>query len=227
MNGSSQDDAFAHQVAIKLSRALNLVNPNDLLASRVIDITKSNTREGFVRAALGFGRFQDSFLEELYDEIASHIEKEHRAELAKPSHPTSQVAGVIVHDSEVLSPEPIREGGLVRKEKDKQHTFRLNKEKERSRIRTSLLGLDKLADEKRAQAAMNSGGSRKRQRLEDDGESIFKVPSVPAKRPGNARHRGEETPSHTGGVSEIAKARLEEYRRQREKTKGQQRSTYR
>jgi hypothetical protein len=35
------------------------------------------------------------------------------------------------------------------------------------------------------------------------------------------RQREEETPSHTGGVSEVAKARLEEYRRQREKNRGE------
>jgi pre-mRNA-splicing factor ATP-dependent RNA helicase DHX38/PRP16 len=125
-------------------------------------------------------------------------------------------------------------------ERDKQHTFRLNKAKENSDSRTSRLGLDKLADEKRAQALLDSNEPRKRRRLEDDrsGDSGFKgemeryiinpavpnvippVPSVPAKRPNHARHRGEETPSHTGGVSDIAKARLEEYRKQRERNRG-------
>ena len=35
-------DVFVHEIAIKLSRALNLINPNDLLARRVIDIARNN-----------------------------------------------------------------------------------------------------------------------------------------------------------------------------------------
>lgn len=46
---SNTDDGFKHQVAIQLSRALNLVNPNDLLAERVIDIAKTNSAEGFAK----------------------------------------------------------------------------------------------------------------------------------------------------------------------------------
>lgn len=51
MNGSEQAhvDAFIHQVAIKLSRALNLIVPNDLLAERVISIARSNNRENFLK----------------------------------------------------------------------------------------------------------------------------------------------------------------------------------
>ena len=42
-----KEDDFTHTLAIKLSRALNIVNPNDLLARRVIDIAKTNTVDGF------------------------------------------------------------------------------------------------------------------------------------------------------------------------------------
>ncbi len=45
-------DEFNHQIAIKLSRALNTLNPNDLLAQRVTDIAKTNTLEGFTKGAL-------------------------------------------------------------------------------------------------------------------------------------------------------------------------------
>lgn len=48
---SNEIDLFVHNIAIKLSRALNIVNPNDLLARRVIDIVKSNTPEGFIKGA--------------------------------------------------------------------------------------------------------------------------------------------------------------------------------
>ena len=127
-------------------------------------------------AAQGFGRFQETFLEELYADIATHLEEIHRTELAKPTHSTANVAGLVVHDSEVLAPEPIRQGGLLRKEKDKQHPFRPNKSKDAPEGRTSLLGLDRLADEKRAQAQMQFNEPRKRRRLEEDqnGEAGFK-----------------------------------------------------
>ncbi len=41
-------DEFNHQVAIKLSRAINTLNPNDLLAQRVIDIAKTSSVESFI-----------------------------------------------------------------------------------------------------------------------------------------------------------------------------------
>lgn len=44
-------EAFVHEVAIKLSRVLNTINPNDLLAKRVIDIAQNNTTEGFVQGS--------------------------------------------------------------------------------------------------------------------------------------------------------------------------------
>ena len=45
-NGASdQHDEFVHNIAIKLSRALNTLNPNDLLSRRVIDIAKGNAQD--------------------------------------------------------------------------------------------------------------------------------------------------------------------------------------
>ena len=42
------EDQFTHSLAIKLSRVLNIVNPNDLLARRVQDIAKTNSLDGFI-----------------------------------------------------------------------------------------------------------------------------------------------------------------------------------
>ncbi|EKM60346.1 uncharacterized protein PHACADRAFT_83024 [Phanerochaete carnosa HHB-10118-sp] len=207
------EDAFTHNLAVKLSRALNLINPNDLLAHRVQDIAKTNTLEGFISAAKSFGKFRDSFLAEIHTEITSHEKQESSGLASQP------VQGIVVHDSEVLEPDPVRAGGLVRQ--DAQHTFRRPaKPLEPPTPRTSLLGLDKLAqekrEEKRAAAAAGSGESRKKPRL-DDSEPRFKVPSLPASRTANIRQRGEETPSHPGGLSETGRKRLEEYRRNRER----------
>lgn len=43
------NDEFIHQLAIKLSRVLNIVNPNDLLAQRVVDIAKTNPLDDFTK----------------------------------------------------------------------------------------------------------------------------------------------------------------------------------
>ncbi|CAL1697253.1 unnamed protein product [Somion occarium] len=205
------DDAFTHELAIKLSRALNLVNPNDLLARRVQDIAKNNTLDSFTVAAKSFGKFKDSFLAEIHSEISSHVKQEESGLSPQPVH------GIVVHDSEVLPPEPVRAGGLVRD--DAQHRFRKPAiPLEPPTPRTSLLGLDKLALEKRTAAAANGEGSRKKPRLEEDGsEPMFKVPTLPAARASNIRQRGNETPSHPGGLSEVARKKLEEHRRSREK----------
>ena len=46
---ASVEDDFTHKLAIKLSRAQNTLNPNDLFARTVTDIAKSNNLEGFVK----------------------------------------------------------------------------------------------------------------------------------------------------------------------------------
>ncbi|KAF9560184.1 pre-mRNA splicing factor [Agrocybe pediades] len=217
-------DEFNHQVAIKLSRALNTLNPNDLLAQRVIDIAKTNSEKGFITAAKSFGKFKDSFLSELHAEILSHAKQEATGVAPHP------VEGITVYDSDVLEPAPIRPGGLQRPDtfqpvlypdtSSQRHTFKQPaKPLEPPTPRTSLLGLDRLAKEKRAAAAdeKNGDSSRKKPRLDDDDEPFFKVPSLPVPRSTNIRQRGEETPSHPGGLSEVGRQRLEEHRRNREK----------
>ena len=48
------------------------------------------------------------FLTELHDDIVTHLKQETTGVVPKP------IAGIVVHDSDVLEPEPIRKGGLVR-----------------------------------------------------------------------------------------------------------------
>lgn len=122
-SATNTHDEFNHQVAIKLSRALNTLNPNDLLAQRVIDIAKTNSVGGFISgiiilffidsqvkrlfvAANTFGKFQDSFLAELHAEISSHAKQEATGVIPHP------IQGITVLDSDVLEPEPPRPGGL-------------------------------------------------------------------------------------------------------------------
>lgn len=123
---SDGKDNFVHGLAIKLSRVMNLINPNDLLARRVIDIAKNNSLEAFVKglssclsgsplltryhwiASKGFGNFKDSFLTEIHSEILSHAKQEANGHVPQP------VKGITITDSDVLEPEPVRQGGLVR-----------------------------------------------------------------------------------------------------------------
>jgi len=206
---NDREQEFTHRLAIKFSRAMNQINPNDLLARRIQDIAKSNSVEVFIQAANSFGKFQDSFLRETYAEITSHINQEATEELLKPTH------GITIQDDgDVLQPEPVRAGGLVRK--DAHHTFKQPaKPIEPPTPRTSVLGLDRLARDKRAAAALE-GNDRKKPRL-DSKEPMFKVPALPPSHGKNSRQRGEETPSHPGGLSEVGRKRLEEHRRNREK----------
>ncbi|PAV24377.1 pre-mrna splicing factor [Pyrrhoderma noxium] len=210
---SEIQDAFVHELAIKLSRALNTINPNDLLARRVIDIAKNNSEQGFIQASKGFGKFKDSFLSEIHSEILSHAKQEASGHIPEP------VKGITVIDSDVLEPDPIRQGGLVRK--DIQHKFRAPaKPIEPPTPRTSVLGLDRLAKEKRAAASAleNDNARNKRSRGENGrNDAMFKVPTLPASRSSNIRQRGEETPSHPGGLSETARHKRDEFRRNREK----------
>jgi len=77
-------DEFTHNVAIKISRRMNTLNPNDLLARRVIDIAKNNPEHGFTQAAAGFGPTQVTFLKELHTEILDHLKQENWATVSRP-----------------------------------------------------------------------------------------------------------------------------------------------
>lgn len=101
-----------------------------------------------------------------------------------------------------------------------KHTFRAPaKPIEPPTPRTSVLGLDRLAEKKRAAAAKLEQDDSKRQRRPAD-DAVFKVPALPASRSINARHRGEETPSHPGGLSEGARQKLDAYRKNRDQRRG-------
>ena len=194
---------YTHQLAIKLSQALNNLTPNDLLAQRVTEIAKSHDAEGFMKGAFeqssgsmygwlteehaaartfGLGKLKDSYLSELHSEILTHAKQEETGVAPQP------MEGITVHDSDVLQPEPMRPGGLQRKETvrphsvhscswltvplPQRHQFRPPpKPLEPPTPRTSILGLDRLAKEKRAAAAAEEG-QRKKPRLDDD--SVFK-----------------------------------------------------
>jgi len=63
---------------------MNTLNPNDLLARRVIDIAKNNSEDGFTQAAAGFGLTQVTFLKELHTEILDHLKQKNWATVSRP-----------------------------------------------------------------------------------------------------------------------------------------------
>lgn len=207
----SPDDSFNHHIAIELSRRLNLVNPNDLLAKRVIDIARHNhSGEAFVKAASTFGKFDESFLLSLHSEI-----------LANLSLPSAAPQEAAADDHDVQPAEAPRRGGLYRAA-GSDHTFKAPQQQPRA----SLLGLDKLAAQKRAEEAARNGTGPPSKRLRLDADDVtdqdgnlesggvFKVPTLPVRKD-NIRARAPETPSHPGGISSAARAKMEERLRAR------------
>jgi pre-mRNA-splicing factor ATP-dependent RNA helicase DHX38/PRP16 len=133
-------------------------------------------------AAKSFGKFQDSFLTELHAEILSHAKQE-AADLAP-----QPIQGIIVHETDILVPEAVHPGGLFQRSDSvsnmfpietplciysviQRHTFRKPaKPLDPPTPRASILGLDRLAKEKREAAVTeraDDGNTRKKPRLED------------------------------------------------------------
>ena len=53
MSQPSENNDFVHKIAIELSRAVNLLNPNDLLAKSVIQVAKDHKSvETFIKGKI-------------------------------------------------------------------------------------------------------------------------------------------------------------------------------
>lgn len=111
-SSSSQEDPFVGHVAVQLSRALNSISVNALLARRVIDIASSNPSVAtFKKALSAFGKITDAVVEELHTEILVHLSQQSKGGKIN-------VSGFAVHDEhgpDMLEEEKNRgAGGLVR-----------------------------------------------------------------------------------------------------------------
>ncbi|SPC61824.1 probable PRP16 - RNA-dependent ATPase [Ustilago sp. UG-2017b] len=206
------------QVAQRLSSSLPMAN--ELLAQRVISLSRSlPTEKAFVNAARAFGRFDESFLLELRSLIASHPDTSTcNGRNGDAEGSSSAYAG---------EPQPQRAGLATLG--GERHIFRASN----AELKQSSLRLDKLAAAKRADANGSNSGNRRQKvsgtqlsHLEDDldspaqkavaSEPVFKAPLRPASAAhSQIRARGNETPSHPGGLSDTAARRLEEHRRKR------------
>lgn len=261
---------FTHRLAIKISREINLQTANDLLARRIIDLVRNSSSsfkstggdfEAFAKGARTFGKFRDETLQEIWEEVRGREWGSQAFDLSADAS-AGQTNGVvssggtfkgipamIIQDQDVLAPAAPVQGGLARPGlitgapvgggDGGKHVF-----KAPQTPRSSNLGLDRLAMEKRKEAREKEEREAKRAKLSraadddrsrrDDGDARFKsksfiqysefneltsatliVPSRPASHPANQRVRPEDTPSHGPGLSASAQARLDEHRRKR------------
>lgn len=212
-------------IAEKLASNLGLPAPNERLASMVISIARSLPTEMAFRNALkSFGKFSDDFAAGIRDEVRSHqSSKDYDINSMRSITPQEATKTINVEESERLEPEQPRRAGLTTGG-EQRHVFKAP--------RSSLLGLDKLAEEKRREQA-DADLSRKRVRLDkidtdtpasssssslraDAVKAQFRVPSRSASSINSQiRQKGEDTPSHPGGLTETARQRLEAYKKSR------------
>ncbi|KAF9346672.1 DEAH-box RNA helicase prp16, partial [Mortierella sp. AD094] len=185
-----------HQIAIDVSRALNLVNPNDLLARQVIQIARNHKQvQGFVKgmSCAAFGKFKEDFLFDLYTKIQTHdrefgVDSPSSSGAAgsgsgkdgsksKPAEVGSSVGMSNFTRSyleEDEAPAPELPGGLIKRVRapgDERHVFKTPTVP----IGVSRLGLDKLAKEKREERERVAAATKKiKLQVEDewkDGDS--------------------------------------------------------
>ncbi|BGP30842.1 Pre-mRNA-splicing factor ATP-dependent RNA helicase PRP16 [Rhodotorula toruloides] len=198
-------------LAILLSRSLNTLNPNPVLAKTVYNLSHSHsTVDSFHKAISAFGRFSLPQATEIY-EYCQAQETIERA-FSQPGSSLNGGRGIQIMDHDVLEPDqPVRAGLSMGAGEDK-HVFKVPQR--------SALGLDRLAAEKRREKAdLEKRGDIKRFKYDDEEEEDqssagFKVPTRRSA-PSNLRNRPSDTPSHPGGLSDTARRRLEEHRAKR------------
>jgi hypothetical protein len=137
--GAAAVDPALHSLAISISREINLVNPNDLLAKRLLDLALQNdTVQSFQKAAKTFGRFRDIFLQEVWMDArankftasgAKAVEAPSGGLLSRNSrgiHSTGDtdddngegehklmLGNIVIENSEVMMPPKQAPGGLM------------------------------------------------------------------------------------------------------------------
>jgi hypothetical protein len=169
----AEPDAFTHTLAISLARELNLMNPNDLLATRVIGLVQNqHDLPSFSNAASTFGKFRKEYLEQTYREIKGHLFGSQPTDGLEPQDAVAQGAAatfgeIKIMDADVMMPPSNAvPGGLARRpglSTDSKHVY----------SKPSLLGLDKLAQVKREEREQSQDGrEKKRARIEESVEQL-------------------------------------------------------
>ena len=149
-------ETFEHRLGVLISRSLNTLNPNPTLAARVFQLSSTlPDLAAFTKAISSFGKFTQPQASELYDLCQSQDTLNH----------AFQLPGLTVTDSEVMPPDqPAGRPGLSLG--GEKHTF-----KAPNLPRSSALGLDRLAMEKRREREQADRNlSAKRTKYEDEEE---------------------------------------------------------
>ena len=178
-NGAASDAESSpmHQLAIAVSRELNLVNPNDLLAKRVLELAQQNSESlpQFQKAAKTFGRFRDVFLQEVWmDSKSAKFTGAGAHDASAPSGMATSsstdasegrmtIGNLVIEDSEVMMPQKQAPGGLMRPSSASRAGLQQgaagDKHVFKAPARSSELGLDRLAAEKRKERLASGEGS--------------------------------------------------------------------
>lgn len=166
-------ETFLHHLAVVVSRSLNTLNPNEVLAARLFQLsTTLGTLPAFTKAISSFGKFSVAASQELWELCQAQDTIEH----------AFQVPGLTITDHDVLLREETSRPGLstsAASGASEKHVF-----KAPNAPRTSSLGLDKLAADKRRERSEAERGSSSAKRIKYDQEdqeeqmSEFKSESV-------------------------------------------------
>jgi pre-mRNA-splicing factor ATP-dependent RNA helicase DHX38/PRP16 len=178
---------------------------------------------GFTAACATFGRFKDDFIRDLYEDILRNI-PEQPASASSRTKPSSVANSFAAERDQLPGSAPTQGGLLTKGSTSDRHTFKPTMPPPRPRA--SMLGLDKLAETKRREAAEREYESKRRRldeeeedRRDSNGHHVeFKKPSLPQNR--NFRERRPETPSNPGGLSNKALETLRAHREKRDAGRG-------
>ncbi|KAG4306217.1 hypothetical protein PORY_000205 [Pneumocystis oryctolagi] len=184
---------FIHTIAIRLSRYLNLINPNDVLARRVLYLAVENQDiASFIKAIQTFGRFSDDVAETLWKDI-----RQEWLNLSEKDTPMHVVFTPVSCNSKL--PSLLGLDKLAQKKRDE---IMLKTEKYTKRLSSDMDSQCSSPDDiefkvPHPKKAENSFSSRN-----------------------NARIRRIDTPNHGSGLSEASKKSLKMYRSRYENAKG-------
>lgn len=161
---------FLKRLAIQLSRSLNTLNPNEVLAKTVYNLSREHDLASFTKAIGAFGRFSSQQAQDVYDMC------EQQSTIDEAFNAPGTMGGFRIVDQDVLEPDEPRfrpglsmgTGGADDSGDGDKHVF-----KRPDRPMTSMLGLDKLAAEKRKERGLLSDKPTvKRIKYDDEDEGM-------------------------------------------------------
>ncbi|KAJ1919741.1 hypothetical protein H4219_001770 [Mycoemilia scoparia] len=224
---------FVKKVTSRLSESVNFSGVSDLLARNIIKIGEGESSYiVFSAKCRAFGKFSDESLRSLHEDI-----KEHKRQTGGLSSENSTDIPLLARNDKDRSRDTETRrskdesnngsdneevGGLILPNKksmsDKKHTFKTTKP------RTSLLGLDKLASERRQQQ-LQKDNPKEKASISISNDNLGEFTEISFKKPKSSNHlhvrsRGAETPSHPGGLSDAALRSIDQRRKNQHHHRG-------